>query len=385
MMGEKQPTPSTDDRPQQTRDPVPQQSSRRIQGKKFMNKQGTRIDAKTFKAHGGVDKFKTALDFKTQAKAQALPITTRGLGFMLQETSRRINIVAPNIDIPVAPLYRSALAQVHGKMVIANEHQHHLSTPTVYAREYGEYSFLETLKSQPRHLNVIANYINSIGNFKCGEIEYYVRYYTDPNLCPRIDKLYENLNGLVEVNAANLAARTTASQLNSIPTACFVLNPVAEGQQPNIETVHLQSIERIIPQAYTVAQLRTDLEEVSGFLERLGRKHENYIGSVNLNETGSCAQLVTTEVPAARRMRINNQVLNNVMRFREVTNDSHDWYTTRIIPTNDFHTGIMLLCGEAPAPNDELLIHEDLSLRTRTTAIQVATQSWRDTFAACLN
>lgn len=97
---------------------------RRNIGARVVQERRERTDLQLFKNHEGLDNFITNIDFKTSSKACVLPVSTRGVGFLVNTLIERVEAVFPQIgDTPTAELYRTALAMVEAKLSMAGEMQ----------------------------------------------------------------------------------------------------------------------------------------------------------------------------------------------------------------------------------------------------------------------
>ena len=242
-----------------------------------MRERRGQADEKLLKNHDGLSNFIANVDFKQSTRATIVPITTRGIGFLVNELCLKSRAVAPRQFIPVAALYRTALAHAELKICLANEVQQQPVAERTLQSSYMDFEMRSAILANPRHFSPIVGLVDSIGNVTHGDVKYYARIRSSSfsSHAVTLTRLRE-----YAVNASNvltpLISRQHAFNNESVPSAIWQYAPLGreEGAVIDAATIHLGNPNDVIVDNYTVASLRDDFLIVNDYFDGIGRKFE---------------------------------------------------------------------------------------------------------------
>lgn len=348
------------------------------------------LDIKLFKNLGGIDQFSKTINFSAQSRSVHVPISTRGVGLLVNQTILRTSQVLPAVTPPIPALYRTALAQCEAKISIANTAQNKLAVreaapPTRLAIE-----LQNTIVARPRQLSSVAAVINQIGNVTVNETSFSPRLTTKQHFNLTLSNLRAYVERMSVMNTP-LVERQRGYQLNSIPSAVWDFDPLLDDQGNQVPgqldplTLRIINPNQIIHANYDMADLVQDFREVDVYFERLGRKMMRSIDNVEFVDSGYPSQLVSTVARRQGAISLQSQFDNNgALVLRSAGGDADEWYTQRCLANQDNLMGIIGLMGEVELELPAQIMAAQDSFRSPYGAVQAFDQSWLTTVESML-
>lgn len=386
------------------------QDHRRFIGKAVTAERKKELDVKLFADHGGLEGFSNTLKLTPQNRSIILPVSTRGIGFVLNETCLQIALVQPTLQIPIPELYRTALAIAEAKISLSNDEQTEFSLAEPIPRTRMPVDMLNVVKSFPRHLNTITSIINTFGNVTVTENTFSPRFGENRFTSLRLSNLRQYVEAMSDP-ATPLHDRQVAAALNSIPSAVFEIASVPavvlvngvhvpayvrgdqaypvdnhnpQGLIEDPATLRLVNPDYIIVEDYNITDLVRDFNVVKAFLARLEKKGAKYIGTVQFVPTGLASILVSSTMPQLHNMHLASCRRNEQVEYRHIIGDHSEWYSIRSLPTSTFLMGIIAVSGEVHHTQPANVIAPQQCVRSQYTGTQVMDLSWSQTIASML-
>lgn len=340
---------------------------REIQNDRAMNQLAKDLDARLFAEFDDITQTFSKLLITPQKRAIPLSTSTRGLGLTLGRCIRRIEAQV-SLDIPILPLYRISLAQLHVKYSEVVSQQYIVKTT---AHESSVPLPLDTervIRAMTVNLAPVSMIINSLGNFSSNDIQFYpyipndLRVVTATNLRQYVTT-YSN-------PATPLAQRVLAQQLCTIPSATWNNHVL---QRPN----------DIMPENYDVSRMIQDIDEVKGFYAALTKKIPKFGGSVDYNADGSAGQLVSTNNPINLIMRCTEDIHGDANI--QIIGDTTDFYSPFPLTSTQVAIGIASLFGEVYIEAPALLAPPTGVYRSPGIGSYQIDQSWNGIMTAMIS
>jgi len=363
---------------------------RRKKNKETMQNIKNELDIKLFKTLGGIEQFSKTINFSAQSRSVQVPITTRGIGLLTNQTIIRTSQVLPAVTPPIPALYRTALAQCEAKISIANASQNQLSVRETAPPTRLPIELQNAIVARPRQLSSVAAVINQIGNVTVNETCFSPRLTTKTHFNLTLSNLRAYVESMSVLNTP-LVERQRGYQLNSIPSAVWdcdlALDP--DGHpipgQPNPLTLRIMNPDYVIQAGYAMADLIQDFRDVDVYFERLGRKMMRSIDNVEFVDSGYPSQLVSTIARRQNAISLSSRYDNNgTVVLRSAEGDADEWYNQRCLATQDNLMGIIGLIGEVDLEMPGQLMAAQDSFRTPYGAVQAFDQSWLTTVESML-
>lgn len=340
---------------------------RNIQNDRTMNQLAKDLDSRLFAEFDDITQTFSKLLITPQKRAIPLSTSTRGIGLALGRCIRRINAQV-NIDIPVLPLYRITLAQLHVKYAEVISQQHLVTTTTHASSVLLPLDTERVIRAITVNLAPISMMINSLGNFTTNDVQYYPFIPNDIRVVTA-----SNLRQYVIVNSDNatpLEQRIYAQQLCTIPNAIWNNHVL---QDPN----------DIMPENYDVARMIQDIDEVKGFYAALTKKIPKFGGSVDYTAEGSAGQLVSTNLPVNLIMRCAEDMRGDI--DIQLVGDITDFYTPFPLTSTQIAIGVASLYGEVHLPAPALLAGPSAVYRSPGIGSYQIDQSWNGIMTAMIS
>lgn len=337
------------------------------------------LDIKLFKNLGGIDQFSKSINFTSQNRSVHVPVSTRGIGLLVNQTILRTSQVLPSVEPPIPALYRTSLAQFEAKLTVANASQHQMAyreanVPTRLATD-----LLNAIVSRPRQLSSVAAVINQVGNVTVNETTFYPRMSTEPHFNNILSTLRNYVVRMSDL-ATPLVERQTGFTYNSIPGAIWDYDPdQLDPNVPDPATLSLRNPDAVIPNGYDIMNLLDDFRQIDVYFERLGRKMIKSIDDVEFSDRGGASQLVSTVIRTMHPVRLRGHG-----ESAPAEGDADEWYTQRCLTTQDCLMGIIGLLGEVRVEVPAGFIPPYASFRTPYGAAQAFDQSWMTTVESML-
>jgi len=236
-----------------------------------------------------------------QKQEVVVPITTRGVGFLVNESYQEAVSACPKACGTCSDVaaYRVCLAQQQVQLV-KSDREASLNDPYVERLQHVECNtisttILEQASSTPQSFRLTADFVNSIGKF-----EHQGTSYRPIVMSPYIGGVSERSgdSDLVPdpyaVTFKNLRATVVALADEQTPVEArrhFIANNPLLGATWNGDK--LLNLNHIIPADYGVAELARDQRAFRAFLSTIGGKCPHLVGECVFNGRGNAAQLVS--------------------------------------------------------------------------------------------
>jgi len=329
------------------------------------------------------------LKLQQAQQVSQVPITTRAVGFLSNECYKRAVTQQPRAETVcnVNQLYRVSLAQ-HELQIDQAERNVQGLTDSVKRPKQDTFlpdDLRQQVTSQPQTFSLIANLVNSTGNFdyqgqkfsvfvppmKTVDVEAPAQpVETTPKRVarPRVrlvpDPYLVTLTNLREVVEALSDPRTPQNE-----RSYFRRNNPLPGAKWNDEDLLINPNEIISPH-YSRRELREDCAALKSMLGLIGSKMASLLGDCNLDGLGSVSQLVSAY---KENFSLDGTVMNlpSNERFR----------SSRPLEDQEFISGVMHLLGEYPHEPPDITA---FSLREPSIAVGFLDVDWAGMIDRCL-
>lgn len=357
----------------QRRDNRPQEFRQSI-GAKVVAQYSAMGKQQLFSGVHDIHRYLNAITIQVVENAVEFPISTRAIGFSLQQAYLHICSRVPNIQAlcSVHSIYRVALLQFSLRLAQVAKHRvMNVLQSGNHSYPILDYEIAQLIHSIPQQLSPVAGIINSVGQINLQSCSYYPYLPTSNILNPFIVS-FSNLREMV-VRLSNRDYPQVERQEfyfnNPIPGAVWETpqpddGPVAPiGQNPI-----LANPDAIIPPEYGVDQISQDIAAVRTLFAYIASKLPQFCARVTIDEKGSPGQLVST-VAVQRGIRIDGMA--------PVTGNCSAFYAS--VPMSDvyFALGCLTLLGETLEPPHPV--------RSPAAAVRSASYSWAALMNAMMN